>query len=71
MIRKGSLDGLVEEIGDVDLLQMALDDYALAHRRERASRQDYVMGWVAAVRRLRGDSEVARKILTKSLTIAA
>lgn len=71
MIRKGSLDGLAEEVGDVDLLRMALDDYALSHRRERSSRKDYVLGWAAAIRRLKGDPEMIRKLLSLDLTIAA
>lgn len=71
MIRKGSLDGLVEEVGDVDLLQMALDDYALSHRRERSSRKDYVLGWVAAIRRVRADPEMIRKLVLDGLTKVA
>lgn len=67
MIRKGSLDGLVEEIGDADLLRQALEDYELGKRRERASRVDFVLGWVAAYRRLKD----GRKEMGAGLTIAA
>lgn len=53
VIRRGSLDGLIEEIGDPELLSLALRDYELSHRRERASRKDFVLGYVAAIRRLK------------------
>lgn len=70
MIRKGSLDGLAEEVGDRALLELALEDYRLSRRRDRASRKDYVMGWVAAVRRLRSDEQMQRKVL-RDLTLVA
>lgn len=66
VIRKGSLDGLAEEIGDPDLLAIALKDYELSHRRERASRKDFVLGYVAAIRRLRVDPLSLSGVVGKS-----
>lgn len=68
MIRKGSLDGLLEEVGDPELLELALTDYEQRLRRERSSRKDYVLGWVAAWRRLHGE---VRKTVSADLTVAA
>jgi hypothetical protein len=70
MIRKGSIDGLAEEIGDAELLRLALEDYDLGKRRERASRVDFVLGWVAAYRRLREGKE-DRTFRSSGLTVAA
>lgn len=53
-IRKGSLDGLAAEVGDAALLMLALHDYELSARREHCSRKDYVAGYVALARRIRG-----------------
>jgi len=71
MIRKGSLDGLAEEVGDPELLELALADYERGERRERSSRKDYVLGWVAAYRRLMGTVGGARNDQGASLTVAA
>jgi hypothetical protein len=73
MIRKGSLEGLDE--CDAQLVQMALEDYLIARRRERASRSDFVAGWLAASRRF-GDGSIAearevRSDLSEDLTVAA
>lgn len=66
VVRKGSIDGLAEEIGDPELLSLALRDYELSHRRERASRKDFVLGYVAAIRRLKSDPGSLVGLLGKS-----
>jgi hypothetical protein len=58
-IRKGSLDGLVEQVGDLELLELALSDYEMSARREHCSRKDYVAGYVALARRLRARDTLA------------
>ena len=49
-MRAGSLGGVLREL-DSESLKLLLEDYALARRRERASRADFAAGWVAAMRR--------------------
>lgn len=73
MIRQGSLDGLAAEVGDAELLELALLDYQTGARREHCSRKDYVAGYVALARRLRGDRDALRVVLRrpKSLTQVA
>jgi len=43
-----------------DLLEMILEDYKRAARREKSSRQDFAMGWLARARRAR-EQEMARR----------
>jgi hypothetical protein len=64
MIRKGSIDGLIEEVGDAELLELALEDYERSMRRERSSRKDYVLGWLAAWRRAAGVRNASEVDLT-------
>lgn len=66
VVRKGSIDGLAEEIGDPALLALALADYERSRRRERASRKDFVLGYVAAIRRLKFEPGSLSGILEKT-----
>jgi hypothetical protein len=71
VVRKGSLDGLVEQVGDRELLELALADYGVSSRREHCSRKDYVAGYVALARRIRSDPQVLQKLLGSRLTAVA
>jgi hypothetical protein len=50
-LRVGSLGGELETV-ESTVLELLLEDYKLAHRREHCSRQDFAAGWLAAMRRL-------------------
>jgi hypothetical protein len=49
-VRTGSLS---RELGllEAEILDLILEDYKLSARRERSSRVDFGMGWLAAMRR--------------------
>jgi len=70
MLRKGSLSGIASEFGDAELLKLALQDYVLARRRERASRSDFLSGWLAAMRRLKWEN-CDPELLSEDLTQVA
>lgn len=57
-IRTGSLSReLAQEAPSI--LEMILEDYKLSARREKSSRTDFAMGWLAASKRWHGPRSAA------------
>jgi hypothetical protein len=51
-VRNGSLSGRLGSV-ETSILELLLEDYKLAARRDHCSRQDFAAGWLALLSRLR------------------
>jgi hypothetical protein len=51
-VRNGSLSGRLGTV-ETSILELLLEDYKLAARRDHCSRQDFAAGWLALLSRLR------------------
>jgi hypothetical protein len=51
-MRTGSLNGSLETV-ETSVLELLLEDYKLASRRDHCSRQDFAAGWLALLGRLK------------------
>ena len=64
-LRTGSIGGALAGL-DPEIRRALLEDYQTAHRRDHCSRTDFADGWLALLRRLKGDPEIRRQLLVRN-----
>ena len=64
-LRTGSIGGSMRDL-DPEIRRALLEDYQTAHRRDHCSRTDFADGWLALLRRLKGDPEIRRQLLVRN-----
>ena len=64
-LRTGSIGAALDRL-DPEIRRALLEDYQTAHRRDHCSRTDFADGWLALLRRLKGDPEIRRQLLVRN-----